>query len=108
MQKDLIWALSNLCCGCTQSHSKAPCIPLFFRALELFEDEETTRDSLWALSYILKDSSFDWLEHKIHVLQKVLESWNWLVLVPCLRIVADVTAADEAYSDVIKSNLTHF
>ena len=58
------------------------------------------KDALWAMRYLLKDNTFDWLEAQGEFLFKYFKHNNDETLLPCLKIILDISAGSEELMDV--------
>jgi hypothetical protein len=65
LQKSFIWAISNVCCGDSNLELKKGALEIFFEAIKAFStDESIVKDCLWAIRYLTKNDSFEWLEER--------------------------------------------
>lgn len=62
------------------------------------------KDCLWALRYLLKDNTYDWLEQKGSFLFKYFKSDADDTLMPCLKIILDISSGSEALTDILLEN----
>ena len=53
------------------------------------------KDCLWAIRYLLKDNSFDWLEEKGGFLFEYFRKDSEDTLMPCLKILLEVSSGTE-------------
>lgn len=69
--------------------------------MESFADDEIImKDVLWAMRYLLKDNSYDWLQEKGAFLFKYFQKEHEDTLLPCLKIILDISSGTEELTDV--------